>query len=71
VPPARIGGSVVEQGGADDLNVIDVVVADDPQRHAQQVINVRLTLAAVPGMQIPASCGARAACSGRPGPGSA
>ena len=44
---------VMEQRGADDVDVTDAVVAGDPQRHAQQVIDVRLTLAAVPGMQIP------------------
>ena len=52
---------VVQQGGADDVDVVDAVVAGDPQRHAQQVIDVRLTLAAVPGVQIPRelqrSCG--------------
>ena len=44
---------VVEQGGADHVDVVDAVVADDPQRHAQQVIDVRLTLTPVGGMQIP------------------
>ena len=85
-PAARgqVGGMVldrvVEQGGADDVDVADAVVAGDPQRHPQQVIDVRLTLAAVPGMQIPRelqrSCGLLLAgrvreprdLSGEPGP---
>ena len=44
---------VVEQGRADHVDVVDAVVAHDPQRHPQQVIDVRLTLAPVGGMQIP------------------
>ena len=44
---------VVQQGGADDVGIVDAVVADDPQRHAQQVVDVRLALAAVSGVQPP------------------
>ena len=58
-PAARgqVGGMVldrvVEQGGADDVDVADAVMADDPQRHAQQVVDVRLTLPPVGGVQVP------------------
>ena len=44
---------VVQQGRADHLDVVDAVMAHDPQRHPQQVIHVRLPLAPVGGMQIP------------------
>jgi hypothetical protein len=54
--PGRPGGQVagvvfycvVEQRGADDVGVADVVMADDPQRNAQGVVDVRFALALAP-----------------------
>jgi hypothetical protein len=38
---------VVQQGRAGQVRVGCPVVADDPDRHAQRVVHIRLTLAAV------------------------
>ena len=44
---------VVQQRGGDDVGVVDAVVAVDPQRDAQQVVDVGLALPAVAGVQPP------------------
>ena len=42
---------VVQQGGADHVGVVDAVVGHDPDRHPEQVVDVRLPLPAVGGVQ--------------------
>ena len=44
---------VVQQRRADDVGVADAVMADDPQRDPQQVVDVRFALAPVCSMQAP------------------
>jgi hypothetical protein len=44
---------VVQQRGADDLRIADAVMADDPQRDAQQVVDIRFALAPVQSVQAP------------------
>jgi hypothetical protein len=45
---------VVQQGGADHVAVAHAVVRHDPDRHPEQVVDVRFPLAAVGGVQPPA-----------------
>jgi len=42
---------VVQQGCADDVGIMDAVVADDPDGDAEKVVDVGLALAAVGGVQ--------------------
>jgi hypothetical protein len=44
---------VVQQGGADHVGIVDAVVGDDPDRHPEQVIDIRLPVPAVRGVQAP------------------
>src|SRR6266700_2373551 len=55
-PGGVVLDGVVQQGGADHVRVPDVIVADDPDGDPQQVIDVRLALAPVTGVQPGRQC---------------